>query len=55
MSKSSLDDKQQEFVRALIEARDYLEFSADKANFSDDEDYLAVKNFMEQILKELNG
>lgn len=55
MNKSSHDDKQQEFVRALIEARDYLEFSADKANYSDSQYYLAVRNYLEQILKEITG
>lgn len=55
MSESAADDKQQELVRALIEVRDYLEFSAEKGNFSDSQYYLAVRNYLEQILKEITG
>ena len=53
MSRSSQDDIQPELVRALIETRDYLEFSAEKAGFQDDEHYLAVRNFIIQVLKEI--
>ena len=55
MSKSLQDDKQPELIRALIEARDYLEFSAEKANFVDSQYYLAVRNFLEQVIKEISG
>lgn len=53
MSNSSGDDKQREFVRALEEALDYLEFSADKSNFVDSQYYLAVRNYIQLVLKEI--
>jgi len=55
VNKGSQDCRLDEFVRALEEARDYLEFSAEKAGYSENEDYLAVRSLMEQILKELDG
>lgn len=55
MSKSGADDKQVELVRALEEARDYLEFSAEKYNFANSQYYLAVQNYLEHVLKELNS
>lgn len=49
--RERLPDRQKEFVRALEEARDYLEFSAEKADFQDNEDYLAVRNYLEHAIK----
>ena len=53
MSKSSGDGKQQDVVRALVEVRDYLMFSAEKAEFLDDEDYLAVRNYIQVTLSKI--
>lgn len=55
MSKSSHDDKNRELIRALEKTRDYLEFSAAKSEFLDNEYYLAVRNYLEQVLKDING
>lgn len=53
MSRSSEECIQLEFVRALMEAKDYLEFCAERSGFQDDEHYLSVRNYIAHVIKEI--
>ena len=61
MNKKLKDDLQgvnedrKNFIEALENMHSYLEFSADRSNSQECEYYLALRNYLEQIIRELQA
>lgn len=51
----SFEEQRAKFVQALENMRTYLEFAADRSNVQESEYYLALRNYLEVTIRELQS